>query len=294
MNRAIHVVAVLLTLSLTASANRAVRDELGRDVTVPDHPHRLVCLAPSITDMVYALGRGDEVVGITDYTKYPPEARRKPSVGEVINPSLEKLVALRPDLILALAKFNSADSIRAMERLGLAVFVIVPHGLQGIYRSMESLGRAIGAELQASALVAKLRGREAAVRQRVAGKPRPTIFYLLWADPIMSAGHGAFITELIETAGGKSVTGDLATEWPTLSFESVVAGQPEYLLLVRGSHATLESLRHQGNWTRLDAVRNGKVFYADDRIEYPSPVAFDALEDLASQFHPVKTQNSAR
>jgi len=107
----------------------------------------------------------------------------------------------------------------------------------------------------------------------------------------MTAGHGAFITELIEAAGGKSVTADLPTEWPSLSLESVVAEQPEYLLLVKGSHATLESLRRQGNWTRVAAVRDGRVFYADDRIEYPSPMAFDALEDLASQFHPVNSQS---
>lgn len=293
MNRTIRVAAVVLGLSLSALANRVVRDESGRDVTLPDHPHSLICLAPSITDIVYALGRGDDIAGITDYTKYPPEARQKPSVGGVTDTSLERIVSLHPNLVLAIADFNSADLIRAIEKLGLPVFLIHPHGLHDIYRSIESIGKAIDAEQQASALVRNLQAREDAVRRRVAGKPQPTIFFVLWADPIMTAGHGAFITELIEAAGGKSVTADVSTEWPQLSLESVLAEQPQYLLLVRGSAVTLESLRHQGNWKRLDAVRDGKVFYADDRIELPSPAAFDALEELARQFHPVNTQTGA-
>jgi iron complex transport system substrate-binding protein len=286
MNRAFPIGAVLLSLSLAACASRTLRDELGRDVTLPDHPHRIVCLAPSITDMVFAIGRGDDIVGITDYTKYPPEAQKKPSVGGVIDPSLEKLVSLHPDLVLAIGDLNPADLVRAIENLGLPIFVVRPDGLHDIYRSLANVGKAIDAEQQASALIARLQAREAAVRRQVAGKNRPTIFFLLWADPIMTAGQGAFITELIETAGGKSVTADLSTKWPRLSLEAVLARQPEYLLLVEGSNVTLESLRRRGNWTRLDAVRNAKVFYADDRIELPSPGAFDALENLAAQFHP--------
>lgn len=287
MNRVFQTAAVLLSLSLVAFAGRTVRDELGRDVNLPDHPHRIICLAPSITDMVFAIGRGEDVVGISDYTRYPPEAKKKPSVGAVIDPSLEKLVSLRPDLVLAIGDLNSADTIRAIEKLGLPVFVLHPHGLHDIYRSLESLGKAMDAEPQASALIARLQSREAAVRRQVSGKDRPTIFFLLWPDPIMTAGRGAFITELIEAAGGISVTADLPTEWPRLSLESVLARQPQYLLLVEGSNVTLETLRRQGNWTRLDAVRNGNVFYSDGRIEMPSPVAFDALESLAAQFRSV-------
>jgi ABC-type Fe3+-hydroxamate transport system substrate-binding protein len=288
VKRLLRIAAVFFSLSLTAFAGHLVRDELGREVTVPDHAHRIVCLAPSITDMIYALGRGDDIAGITDYSKYPAEAVKKPSVGGVIDPSLEKLISLRPDLVLAAADLNSPDLIRSIERLGVPVFILHPHGFHDIYRSLESVGKAIDGERPAAALIAKLQARETAVRQRVAGKSRPSVFFLLWPDPIMSAGRGAFITELIEAAGGRSVTAELPSEWPSLSLESVLAERPEYLLLVRGSHVTLETLRGQGNWIKLDAVRQGKVFYADDRIEYPSPVALDALEDLAGQIHPPK------
>ncbi len=108
----------------------------------------------------------------------------------------------------------------------------------------------------------------------------------MWSDPIITAGRGAFITELISIAGGKSVSDDLPNEWPRLSFETIIARQPEYLLLTRGSPTSLQTLQQQGAWQRLEAVKKGKIFYADDRIDFPSPLAFDALEDLAKQFHP--------
>ena len=280
--------AVFLVLlpGSTLVASRILHDELGREVTVPDHPHRLVCLAPNITDTLYALGSGSDIVGITDYTKYPPEAAQKPSVGGVVNPSLEKLASLRPDLVLAIGDLNSFDVIRSIEQMGFPVFVIHPHGIEGIYRSIESIGEAINQPQKAASLIAKLRGRESSVREHVAGKKPPSVFFLLWPDPLMTAGHGAFITELIEIAGGTSVTRDMPNEWPRVSLETLISRQPEYLLLVKDSAVTVEALQRQAGWRSLEAVVKGRILYVDDRIQVPSPLAFDALEDLAKQLHP--------
>jgi iron complex transport system substrate-binding protein len=276
----------LLLGSTFAAASRIVHDELGREIRVPDHPHRLICLAPSITDTVFALGNGSDIVGITDYTKYPPEATQKASVGGVINPSLEKLASLKPDLVLAIGDLNTFDLVHSIEQLGFPVFVIHPHGIGGIYRSVESIGDAINQQQQAASLVARLRAREDAVRKRVAGKKVSSVFFLLWADPLITAGHDAFITELIEIAGGDSVTKNMSTEWPRLSLETLVSRQPDCVLLVKGSAITLEALQHQAGWRSVEAIAKGKVLYVDDRIEFPSPLAFDALEDLAKQLHP--------
>ena len=280
--------AVFLVLlpGSTLVASRILHDELGREVTVPDHPHRLVCLAPNITDTLYALGSGSDIVGITDYTKYPPEAAQKPSVGGVVNPSLEKLASLRPDLVLAIGDLNSFDVIRSIEQMGFPVFVIHPHGIEGIYRSIECIGEAINQPQKAASLIAKLRARESSVRERVAGKKPPSVFFLLWPDPLMTAGHGAFITELIEIAGGTSVTRDMPNEWPRVSLETLISRQPEYLLLVKDSAVTVEALQRQAGWRSLEAVVKGRILYVDDRIQVPSPLAFDALEELAKQLHP--------
>ncbi len=277
---------VILLLGSIAHASRTIHDEAGREVTVPDHPHRLIALAPSITDTLYAMGSGNAIVGVTDYAKYPPEASHKASVGGVINPSLEAMVALKPDLVLAIGELNNYELIHSIEHLGLPVFVIHPKGVAGIYHSIASVGLAINQEKQATDLIASLRAREQAVRERVSGKKIPTLVFVLWTDPLMTAGHGAFVTELIAVAGGKSATDDLPNEWPRISFETLLARQPEYLLLVRQSQVSAESLKHQSAWQKLDAVRDNRILYTDDRIEFPSPVAFDALEDLAKQLHP--------
>jgi iron complex transport system substrate-binding protein len=125
-----------------------------------------------------------------------------------------------------------------------------------------------------------------AVKARVAGKPKLRVLMAIWYDPVMTIGKKAFISELIEAAGGRSVTDDIAQEWPEMSLESIVSRQPEALLFIKGSKLTAEELKMRPGWEHVEAVRRGRVYYVDDRIQYPSPAAFDALEELAKQFHP--------
>jgi len=235
---------------------------------------------------VYSLGAGDTVVAITNFTKYPAAAETKPSVGGITNPSIEAIIALHPDLVFALGQLSPNDVARRLETLGVAIFFVLPRGIRGIYSSIESLGRALNRTPAANELVARLQRREMAVRARVAGQPVPRIFFPVWLEPVITAGRNAFITELIAAAGGKSITDDLAQDWPQISLETVVARQPEGLLLIRESQLTIADLKTKAVWKDLKCVQQGKVFYVDDRINSPSPVAFDALEELANQFHP--------
>jgi iron complex transport system substrate-binding protein len=241
---------------------------------------------PSVVDDVYALGAGADVVAVTDYTKYPAEARTKPSVGSTVTPSIETIVSLHPDLVLQSGNMSRPEVVEVLEKLGIAVFVIAPHGVEGIYQSITSLGRALNREESAKALVNGLRAREAAVRRQVSGKPVVSVLMPVWYNPILTIGKHAFITDLIEIAGGHSITGDLAQEWPQVSLEMVLARAPEALLLKRGSKMSMDKIREQPGWETLPAVKNNRVYYVDDRIELSSPVAFDALEELAKQIHP--------
>jgi iron complex transport system substrate-binding protein len=138
----------------------------------------------------------------------------------------------------------------------------------------------------AASLVVQLRSRVDAVKARVADKPKVRVFMAIWYDPVTTIGKRAFISELIEAAGGRSVTDDIAQEWPEVSLETLVNRQPDALLFLKGSPIAVEELKTRPGWEHLRAVREGRVYYTDDRIQYPSPVAFDALEDLAKQFHP--------
>ena len=276
----------ILTFVIPGWASRVLKDETGRSVSVPDHPDRIICLVPSITDSVFSLGAADDVVAISDYVKYPPEALRKPSVGSISNPSMEIILSLHPDLVLGMPQSNQRSILDQIQRLGIPVYLVDPHGIAGILHSITSLGQAINREAQAAAVVARLKERIAAVRASVQGKPLIKVFAPVSYDPVITIGKGAFITEIIEAAGGESITADLAQEWPQISMEAVVARAPEALLLVRGGRITLDILKDRPGWNALPAIRERRVYFVDKRVEFPSPIAIDALEDLAKQFHP--------
>jgi len=270
--RRITSVGLLLLLSVQSLVSRDLIDEVGRRVAVPPDPHRIICLAPSITETVFALGKGEQVVGVTDYTEYPPEARLKTSVGGLIDPSIEKIVSLHPDLVLATREINRRETVEELDRFRIPVFVINPQGLEGILASVRDIGKALNCSREGEAL----------------GLPRPKVFVLIWYDPVITAGSGTFITEVISAAGGESATADIAQTWPQISLEEVLRRSPDLLLLVKGSHqgVRLDELKQRAGWNRLIAVRENRVIYADDRLEHSSPLVFDAIEDLARKLHP--------
>ena len=280
------IALALLCISLPAFARRVLTDDLGRSVAVPDHPHRLICLMPSVVDDVYALGAGSDVIAVTDYTKYPPEAKTKPTVGLPLSPSLETIVSLHPDLVLGSGDLNQGETVKQLQKLEIPVFLVRARGIEGIYTSLAVIGRALNREQEAARLIDSLRERVRAVRERVAGKPVVNVLMPIWYDPIVTIGKDAYITNLIEIAGGHSVTSDVPEEWPEISLEAVLARAPDALLLVRGSKMSVDAIRTRPGWLTMAAVKNNRIYYVDGRIESPSPVAFDALEDLAKQFHP--------
>jgi len=277
---------VLLAYSVSAWAVRMERDETGRTVAVPDHAHRVISLSPSITNTVYAVGAAGDLVAITDYTEFPPQAaREKPSVGKVVNPSLERIVALHPDLVLALPEFNGAETIAGLERIGVPVFLFSTGDISNIYRSVESVGRVLGHEREASALIAELRDREAKVRAQSEGKVRPTGVLVLSIDPLITAGRNAFITQMIEAAGARSITDDIKQDWLQMNVEAILPRKPDYILLMKNGPVSLKDMQHSAGWSSLEAVQRGRVIILDNRIQIPAPVAFEGLEDFARQLH---------
>jgi len=279
---------LLLLLSLQCLTARDLMDEVGRHVDAPQSPHRIICLAPSITETVFALGEGEDVIGVTDYTDYPPQARLKSSVGGLIDPSIEKIVSLRPDLVLATRELNRRETVQELDRLRIPVFVINPRGLDGILASILDIGQALNCSSRAESLVKQLEEKRRRVAARVRGLPRPTVFVLIWDDPIISVGSKSFITQAISAAGAESITADIPRASAQISLEEVVRRSPDYLLLVKGSHQeiSLDELKQRAGWDRLKAVRQNRVVYTDDRLEHSSPLVFDAIEELAKELHP--------
>jgi iron complex transport system substrate-binding protein len=286
MKRCVLFLSLIMLCAVPCFASRTLTDEMGRRVVVPDHPHRVICLMPSVTDTVYALGAGDDVVAISDYTKYPAEALKKPSIGDLIKPSIETIVALHPDLVIGYQPKGPLEVTDQLERIGIPIFLVSPHGIAGIMHSVETIGQALNRTQQADALINSLQLRVDAVKARTNDLPAPRVFMPIWYDPITTIGKNAFITEVIEAAGGRSVTDDMTAEWPQVSMEVVLQRAPDALVIVRGGKMTFQVLESRPGWGNMTAVQQHRVYYIDDRINFASPVAIDALEDLAKQFHP--------
>ena len=282
-------VATCLVLKVPAGAStRGVADGVGRRVELPDRPHRVVALTPSLTEMMYSLDAGADLVGITDYTDFPPEARTKPSVGGMVDPSIERIVALHPDLVLAEFNTNRASTIDTLQRLGIPVFVIRAEGLDGVLLAVQQVGAALNLMPAARALVERVRARRQDVARRVRGLPKPRVFVLIWPDPVVTVGQHAFITEAVEAAGAVCVTSGIPQLWPRLSLEEVVRLAPDTLLLIAGGHRTLTAIdmKTRPGWDRVPAVVANRFVEVDARFEHSSPVVFDALEELARLLHP--------
>jgi iron complex transport system substrate-binding protein len=286
VRRLLLVLNFTMLLATHCFASRTLIDEMGRKVVAPDHPHRVICLMPSVTDTVFALDAGDDVVGISDYTEYPAAALSKPSVGDLIKPSLETIISLHPDLVIGVQPDGPLEVTDQLERVGIPIFLVSPHGIAGIFHSVETIGQALNRTAQADALVRSMQQRVNAVKSRTKNLSRPRVFMPVWYDPITTIGKNAFITEIIDAAGGHSITDDLSAEWPEISLEVVLSRAPDALLLVRGGKTTMQVLQSRPGWSSMAAIQAHRAYYVDDRINFPSPVAIDALEELAKQFHP--------
>ncbi len=284
------VSALVLVALLAAPVGAAVQvtDGTGRTLTLPALPRRIVSLVPGVTEMLYAIGAEDRLAGRTDFCDYPPAARSKPSVGGTVSPSLEVLVSLKPDLVVATSAGNSDETRRQLERLRVPLYLVDPHGLSDVFRTMTRLGALTDHDARAAEVVAGLERRVRAVAVRVAALPRPRVLYVVWPDPLIVPGRGAAVTELIELAGGESVSADGPEGYPRYSVEAAVARGPEVIILARHGAGTAPYAREK--WERfadLPAIRAGRLHAVDgDLFHRFGPRVVDALEILARLLHP--------
>src|SRR5580692_7192807 len=264
-------------------------DEVGRTVRVPQPVQRIVSLAPSLTETVYALGLQDRLVGDTDYCDYPPDAQKKTKVGGAINPSLEQIVALRPDLVLVTKSLNRLETVNALDGLGIPAYATDPHTVQEIVSSTERLAVVLGVPDTGAALRADLERHVTDLQQRLSALPPRRVLFIVWSDPLISVGKGTFIADAMRLAGAVSIV-DSAQDWPHMSLEEVVRLQPDYLVFA-ASHSDsgqndFDVLAERPGWRGLEAVRNRRFAVISDAVNRPAPRIVTAIEDLARQLHP--------
>jgi iron complex transport system substrate-binding protein len=277
-----------LTLGVGPAAAVAYVDMLGRHVTLPAPPRRIVSLVPSATELIFALGGEDRLVGVTDYCDWPPAARRKPSVGGMLAPSLESIVALRADLVIATDSGNRQESFDQLRRLGIPVYLVHARSVAQVMDVATRLGELTGRPAAVPALTARLQQRIQAVVKAVSPRPRPRVLYVLWPEPLIVPGREAIVTELIQLAGGDSITAEEPSDYPRYGLEAAVAGAPDVIVLAR--HGTGSAPLSRQKWDRLDslpAVKAGRVYAVDGNVLHRyGPRVVDGLELLARAIHP--------
>ncbi|MFN2530475.1 MAG: ABC transporter substrate-binding protein [Pyrinomonadaceae bacterium] len=273
--------------SSSLTKNREVVDESGRRVSLPARIDRIVSLAPNLTEIVYAVGAGDQLVGDTTYCDYPAAAKSVEKIGDTLHPSLERIIALRPQIVLVSTASQLEAFTGQLEAHNISVYVTDPRDLEGVFRSIEQLGEILGRSDQAKSVVKQLRERTANVERAVKSQLPIRVFYQLSAEPLYTAGHDAFVTDLIKRAGAISVTIDVPGAWPRYSAESAMAARPDAIILPTGGSMGEANSTVAAALTGSPAVTNGRVYKInDDHLVRPGPRAVNGLEELARALHP--------
>jgi iron complex transport system substrate-binding protein len=286
------LLAALLALGAAPAPAATVRDATGRRLEVRVPAQRIVSLAPNVTEILFALGLGDRVVGVTDFCDHPPEARARTRVGGFVNPSIEGIVALRPDLVLATADGNRPEDVEQLGRLGIPAFVTESHSLADIARAIEAVGSLTGREEAARGLVASMAARRDRVRAAVGALPPVSVFVALDRAPLISAGAGTFVDELVTLAGGRNVVVGSPIRYPVFSVEQLLAADPAVILdaaEVRpiGPAEAAELWRAIPGAAALSAVRQGRITEVNMGSFFrPGPRVVETLERMAELFHP--------
>ncbi len=269
-------------------APRTFVDDLDRKLYLAKPPKRIVSLAPSITEILFAIGAENELVGVTDFCNFPPAALEKPKVG-YSHPNLEVLVALEPQLVLAPPSFLRADLLAKLEQLKIPTFVMESKTVEGIFGHIQMLGRMVGRASEANAYTAVMRKEIAVLTKQVEGHPRPTLLYVLNSEPLITVGPGSFIHHLIELAGGRNAAERANAPYPRLTMEEVLMQNPDILLFPIGEYEGIPQAE-QDRWKRWDSIRavqEGKIFQIQsDLLNRPGPRVIEGLRQLVTLLHP--------
>ncbi len=279
-------------VTATVTQGAEVWDMLGRSVSVPERVARVVSLAPSLTETVYAIGAEEQLVGVTEYCDFPPAALKKPKVGGIYTPNVEAILSLTPDLVLATTEGNREEDLRRLANLGMAVYVVRPIDLLTILESITRVGRLLGRVAEARRLVRTMQEQADAITHAVEGAGRPRVLYVLWGNPLIVPGRDTVMTDLIRRAGGDSVTGQEPLSYPRFSMEEVLVRQPDWVVLAHhGPTSVGQLLREWPQLTLLPSVRRGRVALIEaDLVHKPGPRVIEGLRMLARLLHPERVK----
>jgi iron complex transport system substrate-binding protein len=280
---------VLLFLWAPASPCATFKDSLGREISMPAPPKRLIALAPNLTEILYALGLGDRVVGVTNHCNYPPEASLKPKVGSYIRLNVEQIISLSPDLVIGTVDGNERYVLDLLEQAHIRVFFVNPRNVRQAIEAISTIGVVCGLPDKAMQLSGELTLRVNRVIEETRDRKRPLVFLQINIQPIMSVNRNTVHHDLIHLAGGDNMTADEPVTYPRISLEEVIRRKPEVILVSSMEReGRFEKARQDWlQWTSIPAVQNGRVHLIDsDLIDRPSPRVVNGLEIMGKMLHP--------
>ena len=265
-------------------------DDMDREISIAEKPQKIISLSPANTEVLFALNGNDKIVGVTDYCDYPEQVKSIEKIGDYINPNIEKIISLEPDLVVANAEHK--EIVETLERLDIPTIVLRPLDMENMFQNIELVGKALGEDEYSKELVESLRERMNDVKSRISGiaeTDKPKVYYEIWYEPLMTAGPGTFIDDLIKLAGGINIAGEAKTSFPEISLELILDKAPDIFIYSHhgDSQMELEEIYERVNWHNIPAIKNRQIYDIDPNIvQRATPRLIDGLEIIAEILHP--------
>jgi len=282
------LIAMLCSIPV-GGQERTVTDETGREVKVHLSLKRIVSLAPSITETLFALGLDNEIAGVTDFCDYPEASSTKPRIGGFVNPSLERIVSLKPDLIIGIRDGNREETLQRLRELGFSVFRVDPRGFDGVIKTIRNLGEITGKEERAGRVVSAMMKKKEQIQSLTRSLHKARVFFQVGDAPMVTVGKGTLTDDLIRLAGGRNVAENESMEYPLYNIEAVIKKAPEIIIMSSMDNRKdySNSIRKWRDWKAIPAVKTNAIHVIDSNlVDRPTPRIAEGLEMLAKMIHP--------
>ncbi len=285
----VSVIVLLCLISLARGQERLLTDEIGRKVKVSNAPKKIISLAPNITEILFALELDEEILAVTDFCDFPDAALTKTKIGGFVNPSLEMIISLNPDLVIATKDGNRRETIQRLNDLGLSVYVINPKGFDGVMMTIQHIGEVVGKRDEARNIVTMMRTKKENMLALTQFLPKPKVFFQVGEAPMITVGREALANDLIRLAGGRSISENEAISYPRYSIETIMFKSPEVIIIssMESKRDYLNSVKKWQNWKSIPAVKKNAIYVVDSNlVDRPSPRIGEGLETIVRMIHP--------
>jgi iron complex transport system substrate-binding protein len=283
------VIDLLFHFSLVEGQERLLTDEIGRKVKISNAPKKIISLAPNITEILFALELDEEILAVTDFCDYPNAALTKPKIGGFVNPSIEMIISLNPDLVIATRDGNRRETIQRLNDLGLSVYVINPKGFDGVMKTIQNIGEVVGRQDEERKIVTALRTKRENILALTQSLPKPRIFFQVGEAPIITVGRETLANDLIRLAGGRSISENETINYPHYSIETIMFKAPEVIIIssMESKRDYLNLVKKWQNWKNIPAVKMNAIYVVDSNlVDRPSSRIGEGLETIVRMIHP--------